>query len=200
MTVELLRSLESLLPGSQQLGQELLTRWSEPHRRYHGLQHLSWALQALAELGGTARTEQLAIWFHDAVHAGTPGSDEQASADLAVRSLGEAGLPVPDVAEVARLVLVTRDHAPNQGDAAGARVSDADLAILGAEPADYLASVASLRAESPGVSEDTWRNERLAGLAGLLGGAPLFHTAEGRGRWEARARANLAAEQLGLLG
>lgn len=188
-----------LLPGCEQVGAELLARWSEPHRHYHDLSHLTHSLAALRELGGTARAERLALWFHDAIYTGRPGNDEHDSARLASDLLTGAGLPTAEVQEVHRLVLVTIDHAPDPTDGAGARVSDADLAILGAEPARYLASVASLRAESGTVHDRLWRTSRLARVAELLAADPLFHTAAGRSRWLAAARANLVAEQRSLL-
>jgi predicted metal-dependent HD superfamily phosphohydrolase len=104
------------------------------------------------------------------------------------------GVEAAEVAEVVRLVLVTIDHSPAPGDAAGARVSDADLAILGAEPERYRASVQALRAEAAGMDDATWRASRRAALAAFAATTPLFHTALGNSRWEGRARANLAAE------
>ena len=187
-----------LLPGRSSLGAELLERWSEPHRHYHDTSHLRAALVALDELGGAARAERLAIWFHDAIHTGRPGRDERESAALAVLRLTDGGLAQGEVAEVSRLVLVTIDHSPAADDEAGARVSDADLAILGAAPERYRASVAALRAEA-GTDADSWRAARLARLVALLAAEPLFHTATGRHRWLAIARANLAAEQQALL-
>jgi predicted metal-dependent HD superfamily phosphohydrolase len=199
VTDELGRAWARLLPGQDALGAELLARWSEPHRRYHDLSHLQASLEALTELGGTGRVERLAIWFHDAIHTGQPGRDERDSAELARERLGAAGLPLADVAEVARLVLVTIEHSPPPDDAPGARVSDADLAILGAEPERYAASVAGLRAEAGAVPNELWRVTRSARLAELLAAEPLFHTTTGRHRWLARARANLAAERRALL-
>jgi len=69
------------------------------------------------------------------MNPGTPNGDEQASAELAEHRLAAAGLPRAEVHEVARLVLITAHHSPASADLAGTRVSDADLAILAAEPA-----------------------------------------------------------------
>jgi predicted metal-dependent HD superfamily phosphohydrolase len=198
--VTLEQSWAGLLPGQDALGAELLGRWSEPHRRYHDTTHLAEALDALGALGGTARVERLAIWFHDAVHTGRPGHDETASAELAAVRLAAAGLGPGEVAEVHRLVLVTIDHAPARHDPSGARVSDADIAILGAEPDRYLASVAALREELTAERIIDWRTERLVRLAELLSAEPLFHTDAGRRRWHAQALANLTGEQRALLG
>ena len=199
MSVDLQDAWTELLPGQPALGAELLARWSEPHRRYHDATHLATALDALTELGGTARVERLAIWFHDAIHSGRPGVDETASARLAGDRLLVAGLARHEVSEVCRLVMVTVHHSPTPDDPAGARVSDADLAVLGSDATAYAASVAALRAEATGTPEDVWRETRLARLAELLTSEPLFHTATGRHRWLFRARTNLLAEQQELL-
>ncbi len=194
VSVTLRQRWESLLPGRDQLGAELLARWSEPHRHYHDLAHLSDALAALDRLGPASRSEEIALWFHDAVHTSSPGHDEQLSAALAARELPAVGVEAAEVAEVVRLVLVTVNHSPAPGDAAGARVSDADLAILGADPVRYRASVQALRAESAAMDEASWQASRRAALAAFAATQPLFHTALGKSWWEGLARANLAAE------
>ncbi len=194
----LARDWADLLPDHGSIGADLLARWSEPHRRYHDLSHLAHALVALAEVGGTSRPERLAIWFHDAVHTGRAGRDERDSAALAARLLATAGLAPAEISEVERLVLVTIEHAPAPADAAGARVSDADLAILGAPPEQYRASVAALRAELATEGSGDWPTVRLARVAALLAADPLFHTAPGRALWLDQARRNLLAEQRSL--
>lgn len=199
MSLDLRREWGALLPGQEELGDELLARWSEPHRRYHDTTHLAAALDALFDVGGHARVERLAVWFHDAVHTGQPGTDERASAALAEDRLLTVGLPRPQIAEVTRLVLVTVHHSPGPADAAGARVSDADLAVLGSDPAAYAASVIALRAESWSVADPEWRTARLARIVELQAADPLFHTVIGRRLWSANALANLAAEQRDLL-
>ncbi|NUP74878.1 MAG: DUF4031 domain-containing protein, partial [Sinomonas sp.] len=40
LSVPLAERWERLMPGHAELGQELLERWSEPHRRYHTPAHL----------------------------------------------------------------------------------------------------------------------------------------------------------------
>ena len=61
---------------------------------------------------------------------------------------------------------------------------EADLAILGAEPADYSAYVAGVRAEYAHVTDSEWSTGRSAVLQHLLQNPAL----------SARARANLTAE------
>ena len=182
-------------PAHPALGEDLIGRWSQEHRRYHDVRHLAHALEALDELGGAGAEPVVswALWFHDAVYAGRPGDDERASADLAAWALASV-LPASDVAEVVRLIGVTVDHAPASGDARGGVLSDADLAILGAIRGRYDVYARDVRAEYRHVPDDAFRSGRAAVLRGLLAHDSLFATAPGRERWEDAARANLAAE------
>ncbi len=183
------------------LGADLIRRWTEPHRRYHDLSHLLATLRALPlllagrpEERHAGRLERLALWFHDAVHADSPGTDEAASAVLARRELAGVGVAEGDADEVARLVLVTAHHSPAADDPLGRRVSDADLWILGAPPLHYRNSVAALREEHAHLDDEQWDRSRTVRITQLLALPTLFHTPRGRALREASARANLGAE------
>jgi predicted metal-dependent HD superfamily phosphohydrolase len=183
--------------AADDLGEELVRRWAEPHRTYHGPAHLVAVLDAVDELAGEAGdvvAVRLAAWFHDAVHDGRAGDDEEASAVLAERTLPTVGVPAPRVAEVGRLVRLTAGHDPAPGDRNGAVLCDADLAVLGGAPAAYAAYAAAVRTEYAAVDDEAFRDGRAAVLERLLGLRPLFRTAAGRERWEERARRNLSGE------
>src|SRR5690606_28230272 len=183
--------------GAASVGAELLARWAEPHRRYHTLDHLKAVLAAVAELADAARDVDLvryAAWFHDAVYRGEPGADEENSAQLAELLLPSCGLDADRVAEVARLVRTTADHAPAPGDADAEVLCDADLAVLAADEAEYAAYAAAVREEYAHVGDVDFARGRTAVLRELLAAPRLYRTARGRERWEERARANLEAE------
>ncbi|WP_043498813.1 DUF4031 domain-containing protein [Georgenia sp. SUBG003] len=184
--------------GWTEVGVELLRRWDEPPRRYHDLTHLEDVLHHLDLLREDGEavpvTVELAAWFHDAVYDLAPGTDERRSAELAREHLTRLGADPSTVAEVQRLVLVTAGHAPAAGDAAGAVLCDADLAILGSSPGRYGRYAAAVRAEYQRVPEHDFRRGRAAVLSGLLAHEHLFATASGRARWEAPARQNLRGE------
>lgn len=118
---------DGLLPDDVEA--ELLRRWNEPHRRYHGVSHLRAGLAVLDDLGAGS-LERMAWWCHDAVHSNNTPSDELASAELARRLLAPHLTP-GEVDEVCRLVLVTVSHQPAEGDARGARVADATCTASG---------------------------------------------------------------------
>lgn len=191
----------ALLPRAVDLGEDLLGRWSEPHRRYHTPQHLAELHRAMEELvadlrrgADPGRTLRLAAWFHDAVYEGRPGEDEEASAVLAEQSL-DGLVPAREVEEVARLVRLTAAHQPTGDDPAGDVLVDGDLAILGADEARYLEYTRQVRAEYQDVPAEDFRRGRLAVLHHLAGLDPLYRTRSGRTWWTDPAQANLAEEQ-----
>ncbi|MFN0282781.1 MAG: metal-dependent phosphohydrolase [Kineosporiaceae bacterium] len=178
-------------------GVALLARWHEPHRRYHDAEHLGEVLagvDVLAAHAGDPAAVRLAAWFHDAVYAGRPGDDEEASAGVALEVLARLGVPGGRVVRVAGLVRMTARHEPAAGDPDAAVLSDADLAILAAPTDRYARYAAAVRAEYAHVPDAAFRAARAAVLTSLAGAAQLYRTETGRARWERAARANLAAE------
>lgn len=189
------------LPGAAQIGEELLARWGEPHRKYHTHVHLLAVLEALDALSdgdddALRRPVQLAAWFHDAVYQGITGDDERDSAALAGKLL--SGLAAAEVAEVQRLVLLTISHFPQSADRAGNLLCDADLAVLGSPRADYLRYVAAVREEYPHVSHANFVSGRAGVVRGLLATEPLYRTQRGQQLWLETARGNLRDELVGL--
>ena len=185
------------LRGAEDVRDRLLEAYGDPTRGYHDRRHLTEVLDRLEELAAAGESfdrlaVELAAWFHDAVYAGAP-DDEERSARLAASELDAAGVPADVVAEVVRLVLVTAEHRPDDGDPDGAALSDADLGILAADP-DALRGVRRQRASRVRPRRRRRLPRRSAGGARGAGReAHLFHTAAARERWEDAARANLAA-------
>ncbi len=132
---------------------EVIGRHREPGRRYHGVRHVTWVVRhvhALAADPGVHVTDLGAVvaaaFFHDAVYDATRHDNEERSAQLAERSLGALGWSSARCHEVGRLVRATADHATaGDADVDGAVLLDADLAVLGADPAAYQAYVTGVR-------------------------------------------------------
>ncbi|WP_194893868.1 HD domain-containing protein [Catenulispora pinisilvae] len=191
--------LAGITPESTRLGEDLVARWAEPHRRYHTLDHLTRVLDGVDEFGDFAddvAAVQFAAWFHDAVYDGGTASadDEELSAQLAEAELPALGVPVARIAEVARLVRLTKGHAVADGDRNGAVLCDADLAVLGGDAAAYGAYAEAIRQEYAEVPDELFRPGRAAVLRGLLELPELFRTPVAVQRYDVRARANLSAE------
>ncbi|APB00377.1 HD domain-containing protein [Nocardia seriolae] len=184
-------------PGAPAVGEDLVRRYSEPHRRYHTVEHLAAMLAVIDDLAADAAdldAVRYAAFFHDAVYAMDGGDNEEASARLAETTLPAMGVAPETVAEVARLVRLTGGHHPDPSDRNGAVLCDADLAILAAAPPVYAAYTAAVRAEYAHVPDDLFRPGRAAVLGALADQPALFRTPTGRARYEDAARANLAAE------
>jgi predicted metal-dependent HD superfamily phosphohydrolase len=197
LKLPLLTRWNEVLPGHDALFLDLLDRWGEEHRRYHGRTHLLAVLEALdllSEPGRPPRAVVLSAWFHDAVYRGIAGQDEEESARLAEDRLRHAGLPAAEVDEVARLVRLTADHRAEPGDDAGALLSDADLSVLGGEPAAYARYLADVRQDFAHIGDQDFAAGRAAVVRGLLDLDPLFHTGRARELWLEAAHRNLRGE------
>ena len=181
------------LPDS--LRAELEAAYDDPGRGYHDRLHLAEVLGHVDDLiaGDDPRREAvlLAAWFHDAVYDGRD-DDEERSARLAEQEL--TGFPAELVAEVARLVRLTRTHRPADDDHAGMVLCDADLAILAAGDDRYADYVRGVRSEYAHVSDADFAAGRSAVLRDLLAKPTLFHLPKARARWEERARDNVRRE------
>lgn len=185
---------------------EVVARYREPHRRYHGIGHLdALASEFEAVAGGPgwrAPAEvAAAMLFHDAVYVPWRRDNEERSAGLAHEVLDGGVL---DVGRVERMIRATATHGRPidvADDPDLAHFLDADLAILGAAPEEYARYEAGVRAEyAPWIPGFLYRRRREAFLAKLLRRDPLFHTAFFAERYEARGRENLAGALTRLRG
>jgi predicted metal-dependent HD superfamily phosphohydrolase len=172
---------------------ELLSRYGEPHRAYHTLQHLDECLDALArERSHAERPAEiaLALWFHDAVYDVQRHDNEQQSADWAQQALRAAGVADAVARRVHALVMATRhDAQPEDGDAQ--LLVDIDLSILGAPAARFAEYERQIRIEYAHVPPEVFERRRREILGGFLARDPLYLTASVRARLEAQARLNL---------
>jgi predicted metal-dependent HD superfamily phosphohydrolase len=174
-------------------GSDLLHRWSEPHRRYHDVEHLATVLSIVDELEAPAEV-RLAAWYHDAVYDPRSANNEERSARLAVDALTALGVAPNQVDEVARLVRLTAGHEVRDGDVNGALLCDADLAVLARSTDGYDRYAAAIREEYAHVPEEAFRAGRAAVLRHLLDLPALYRLPRLRDRWEEPARANLRRE------
>ncbi|GAB3623426.1 hypothetical protein GCM10027418_15090 [Mariniluteicoccus endophyticus] len=182
-----------LFPHAPEVGEDLIARWADAGRHYHDVRHLHAMLAALDLLGAADRRLHLAAWFHDAVYAGEPAADEEASARLAEDML--PGLVAPaEVAEVGRLVRLTATHTPDRVDERGQLLCDADLAVLGAVPGRYDVYARDVRLEHAHLDDPTFTARRRQVLTSLAGRPSLYATARARELWQEQAYANLARE------
>lgn len=179
----------------------ILDAYAAPGRAYHTLEHLVECLRAFDAYAGPIpdTLAELALWYHDLVYDTTRDDNEARSAARAVEDLRDAGVDEADVLEVARLILETR-HVTAATDPRAAVVCDADLAILGADPARFARYEAAIREEYAWVPEAQYRAARADILRRFLARPHIYATAPARDALEARARANLHRSLAALRG
>lgn len=178
--------------------QDLIARYSEPHRAYHTLVHIEDCLAQIETSTDLSEHQRdlltLAVWFHDAIYDPTRGDNEAESARLAVQALTTEGCSPADIAEVERLILLTAGHTVEPADALGARLVSIDLSILGAEPARYDAYTDAIRFEYGHVPDALYRPGRATVMSRFLEADVLFPDPIWAARLDRQARANLKRE------
>lgn len=115
------------------------------------------------------------------------------SASLARASLVQLGLDQL-APRVVQLIEATATHAADADDAPARSFLDADLSILGADPATYRRYAAGIRREHRGIPAFLFARGRRGFLREALARPSIFLTDHFRGRYERRARENMETE------
>jgi predicted metal-dependent HD superfamily phosphohydrolase len=194
--LERLSELPELLP-------ELARRYAEPHRAYHGIEHIAALAQLYVDVARGpswhAPTEvALAILFHDAIYEPGRPDNEDRSAELAIELLHDKAQRI-DVPRIAMMIRATKTHDQlgqlgQADDHDLAHFIDADMAIIGTAAHVYDAYAQAVRREFSSIPAPMFERGRQAFLLEQLARPSLFHTAWFRTRYEDAARRNLARE------
>jgi predicted metal-dependent HD superfamily phosphohydrolase len=189
----------------------LKAAYTEPHRRYHTLEHLRAMferLDAVRPLVAHPTAVALAIWFHDVVYE----TDER-YLDNEVRSVKAMGEVLRDTASplltahenglsvlalAAELILATKGHRPGSGflQSRPAALADAqlfldiDLAILAREPAVVDRFDGDIRSEFARYDDSAFGSGRVQALQAFLDRDQVFFS-ESFAPLETTARRNL---------
>lgn len=181
------------LRDPQPVFNELFDRYTAPDRYYHDIAHISVSLRELDEVRALAHDPdavELAIWFHDCVYDATRLDNEEQSAVIARRALGEMGAPARLIETVCRLILATQHTTPPQS-ADEELLTDIDLAPLGASEEVFEANGHLIRREYAHLDEQSYARGRSAILRGFLSRPRIFYTEMFANRLERQARENL---------
>ena len=172
----------------------LVKCYSEPHRKYHTMQHLNECFAHLESAGSFAeRPEEveLALWFHDAVYDTRRKDNEERSAEWARDSALAAGLSEDHARRVHGLVMATMHNAVPIGKDAAVLV-DIDLSILGSDVARFDEYEVQVQQEYSWVPGPLYRSGRRKILQEFVSRQSIYTTEYFRDRYEAQARSNLA--------
>lgn len=181
----------------------LCTSYSEGHRKYHTLEHLSWMFDCLEahadEIGDPARLA-FATWYHDVVYDPRRSDNEAKSAERAMKELDELGAS-PDLrSHVVQLILATKHHSKGGRDYDDDIFLDADFAILGTREPIYDKYIQDVRAEYAHLDNQAWNNGRTTFLKTIASGDRIFRTGIFEGEYADQARANITRELKKLAG
>jgi predicted metal-dependent HD superfamily phosphohydrolase len=173
---------------------QLVASYSEPHRKYHTVQHLE---DCLAHLDGVrpeaerAGEVELALWFHDAIYDTLRKDNEKRSAEWARQSALAGGLSSEQADRVYALILDTMHNAVPAGRDAAVLV-DVDLSILGADAARFDEYERQIRKEYSWVPGPLYRKARRQILRAFLDREKIYSTEYFRAHHETQARENIA--------
>jgi len=173
--------------------EDLIARYSEPHRKYHTVRHLAECFTKLAEIRSCAEHPaevEVALWFHDAIYEPSSNANEAKSAELASSKIQIAGGSLECIKRVSTLIMATQHAAVPQSEDANVLV-DVDLAILGESAERFDEYEIQVREEYSWVPEFIFQRERKRILREFLARPAIFNTALFRERYESRARDNL---------
>lgn len=186
--------------------EDLYTRYTEAHRYYHGISHISMSLDELDLVRDKLDDPEavgLALWFHDAIYeANLPNDpavapsirdDEGNSAEFARHTIiTTMGLSAELADKVANLILATK-HMREVATTDAKYMVDIDLAIFGRSARLYDEYETKIRQEYAWVDEAYFREKRAAILASFLPPSrdSVYQTPFFKDRYAVQARRNL---------
>lgn len=170
----------------------IMKRYTESHRAYHNLTHISHSLKEFDEvrhLTNNPGAIEMALWLHDVIYDRT-SEDEEKSAEYAQQLIFEAGLSQEFGSEVARLILTTKHNAVAE-DIDAKILTDIDLSILGQPQEIFDEYEDNIRREYDFVDDDAFHRGRVAVMRSLYERNPIYATEYFREKLELRAKENL---------
>ncbi|MGF1689397.1 hypothetical protein L4C36_22505 [Photobacterium japonica] len=190
----------------------LTEHYSESHRHYHTLHHVTACLNQFDKLILDARHQGntdylstnyrdlvLALWFHDVIYDPTQQNNEVKSAQFAQQWLRQLNESDSTIAAVSAYILTTAHTAQHAVDNtvidthAADTLLDIDLSILGAPTAHFQQYETAIRHEYHFVPGPQYQQGRIAVLQHFLEQPSIYRTEIYQRRYEQQARLNLNA-------
>ncbi len=172
---------------------DLVVRYSEPHRVYHTLEHIKYCLNELEQarhLAVNLNAVEWALWYHDAIYDTRAKDNEDRSAKFAMKVAKDALLPDNFGQSAANLIMATK-HSGTPTDSDAKLLVDIDLSILGQPEEKFDEYERQIREEYKWASENTFIAERSAVLRLFLGRQVIYSTRFFRDKYETRSRQNI---------
>jgi len=175
---------------------EIFTKYSDPKRHYHTIDHLENIFSDLKEVRKSITdwdSVSFAVFYHDVIYKASANANEEDSAKLAVKRLTEIDFPTEKNAKVSAMILATKLHQPSEDNDTDF-LTDADLAILGKTPYEYQLYSENVRKEYTIYPDFMYTPGRKKVLQHFLDMERIFKTDHFFNKYEKQARLNLANE------
>lgn len=174
--------------------------YSQPHRRYHNLEHIEHCLAEFDRAVGLAERPdevEVATWLHDLVYDPRAADNEEKSALLGREMLATVGTAEFVINRVEELILATKHGEPPVSQDARLLV-DIDLSILG-QPSDVFDSYErSIRLEYSWVPAAAYVAGRSSVLRAFLDRPRLYFTDHFERLYDLQAKANMTRALMAL--
>jgi len=177
----------------------ILGFYSEKHRHYHTLEHISFCLSELEEYNRASyiycdsASLRVAIWLHDIIYDTTCSNNEERSVDFAKLILiGSKTFCYDIISEVSELILLTKHKKDTKlFDFGGKLLLDIDLSILGQDAETFNKYELAIRKEYSWVDELLFNEVRLRIVDDFLSRDKIYNISYFHNKYEKTARENL---------
>ena len=181
-----IKMTESLKSNFTSIFENVINRYSEPHRMFHTIEHIYNVIKNLK----TCKPEVIiAAIYHDIIYVPGSSQNEYCSSQLAAKHLAMIGLKFNSIMTVSKHILATEQHIPV--DLIGnEELMDADMSILAAKKPAFNKYCYDIRMEYPHLSDSEFKAQRSRWALEQLGRLKIFHSKKNY-KLEAIARKNL---------
>lgn len=173
--------------------EELMRHYTEPHRRYHTIAHIEHCLvqhDLATSLMNNPDAVEMGLWFHDVIYEPGSSDNEQRSAEL-FNGLSEGHVDAEFKRVVNDLIMVTA-HPEHPTSLDEEFIVDIDLSGFALPWDKFRSDSEAVRKEYSHQPDAVFYPGQIRFLRQLLARGTFFFTEFFRGRYEARARANIA--------
>jgi predicted metal-dependent HD superfamily phosphohydrolase len=163
---------------SRKILEEVISKYSEPHRSYHNLSHVYSLLMMAEEYYDFIENPilfELSIWFHDLIYDPSRNDNEEKSAERALELLSPF-LADSFLENLKQMILSTIEHAPILKDQDNELFLDLDMSVLATEPTIYNQYTAAIRKEFSIFSDELYQAGRKSVLEKFMAGDQIFLT------------------------
>jgi predicted metal-dependent HD superfamily phosphohydrolase len=175
---------------------EIFTKYSEPKRQYHTIDHIEALLFDLNEVKEKIEdweTTLFAVFYHDILYKASSNSNEEDSSKMAHKRLTEIGYPDDKIVKCLKMIMATKHHEFSKDNDTNYLI-DVDLSILGKTPDDYQKYTEQIRMEYSIYPDFMYLSGRKKVLQHYMQMNAIYKTEYFFKKYEQQARINIVNE------